>query len=730
MTFRLAKTDSTLQFWKKLLEKLGMSDSYPPSIQKAIERLTALMESDDRQTREKAEEKMGEIGFGTWAEPQLLTGWLVDDVYVHNVKCGVRWGDSDRRNTMSRLYHRCPEALQLRNMVWNHKIVLQRSDEQIWTKKMMVAPGDGHSLADPFIYRIGYKPCPCPGADYCDLQLGAFDIGPTFDDGCLKFIPELIEPSPSDIGHACYTEGVETPRTTRKYFDPRGHEVNAESLARLSRLSSASTEDDIVQCPVLPSWNGLLSQTDAELLLSFLTVPMIRAPLVVDFFSTRVDMLFHPTMREILESVVFEPGRWVPSRAQCHIDVVPAQSQDDLAQPHGILMNEICNSARAICQPLVVILQETLGLPTGNYKCPHMELVLFVCRVASRLQSYVQAALASDEVQPQSRIALVEFDEVLSAFLNIQDSHSQDSIMPIINGWLLEAEADDHISSQAKLRAHLALAARNLKAGNPDGRRNHNALSCGSTFAHLTFTLKWHSFDFSEEQDCDEAIDDGDVDSMAASLSIPDQSLFDLYQYMRPQLCKCFVGLDTISQKQALTEIMRAATRQRTATWGTEVDEMEVEAPDQDTVQALMGLGVSLDQARQAAKATRSARASLQTRVGRALDWVNVPNHASDDGGTGMDVRQNLGLVVDTVYDRTFQLQTGILLDAGNQEMSPVPESITMLNEYKERFGDVVVQCEQAGAPTNAVQSVRLVGYPVSIQTLNLTFQNSTFCRP
>ena len=143
-----------------------------------------------------------------------------------------------------------------------------------------------------------------------------------------------------------------------------------------------------------------------------------------------------------------------------------------------------------------------------------------------------------------------------------------------------------------------------------------------------------------------------------------------------------------------------------------------------------MGLGVSLDQARQAAKATRSARASLQTRVGRALDWVNVPNHASDDGGTGMDVRQNLGLVVDTVYDRTFQLQTGILLAAGNQEMSPVPESITMLNEYKERFGDVVVQCEQAGAPTNAVQSVRLVGYPVSIQTLNLTFQNSTFCRP
>ncbi len=718
MTFRLAKTDPTLQFWKKLLEKLGMSDSYPPSIQMAIERVQDLMESDDPQTRERAEAQMGEIGLGTWAEPQLLTGWLVDDVYMHNFKCRVSWGDSDRRETFSRLYQRCPEALQLRNMVWNHKIVLQRSDDQIWTKKTMVAPGLNDSLADPFIYRIGYKPCPCPGADYCDLQLGAFDIGPTFDDGCLKFVPELIEPSPSDIGHTCYKEGVDAPRDTRKYFDPRGHEVNAEGFARLSRLSSTSTEDDIVQCPVLPSWDGLLSQTDAELLLSFLTVPMIRAPLVVDFFSTRVDMLFHPTMREILESVVFEPGRWVPRRAQCHIDVVPAQSLDDLAEPHGVLMNEICNSAPAICQPFVTILQETLGLPTANYKCPHMELVLFVCRVASRLQSYIQAALASDEVQPQSRVALVEFDEVLNAFLNIQDSNTQDSIMPTINGWLLEAEADDRISAQAKLRAHLALAARNLKGGNPDDRRNHNALSCGLTFAHLTFTLKWHSFDFSEERHHDDAIDYDDVDSMAASLSIPDQSLFDLYQYVRPQLCNCFVGLDTASQKQALTEIMRAATRQRAATWGTEVDDNLIEAPDQETVQALMGLGVSFDEARRAAKATRSARASLQTRVGRALDWVNMPDHADadadDDGGAGLDVRQNLGMVVDTVYNRSFQLQTGILLAAGNQEMSPVPESITMMNEYKERFGDVVVQCEQAGAQTNTVQSVRLVGYPVS----------------
>ena len=713
-TFRLGKNDPTLGFWKVLVDRLDMSDSYPPSIQKPIEYYSEKMQSDDQRTREQAEEMMVQIGPGTWAEPQILTGWLVDDVYLKNSKCRLSWGKSDTRHTMSQLYQKCPEALQLRNMVWNHKIVLQRIDEQIWTKKMMVAPRNGGSLAESFIYRVGYAPCPCPTPEYCDLCVGAFDIGPTFDDGCLKFEPELVEPSPSDIGHKCYTDSVDAPQASRRYLDARGHEVNAAQLQRISSLSSASTEDDIVQCPVLPSWGGLLSQTDAELLLSFLTVPMIRAPLVADFFSTRVDMLFHPTMRDILESVMFEPGRWVPRRAQCHIDVVPAQSQDDLAEPHGVLMNELYTSAPAICQPLGTILRETLALPTGNYKCPHMELVLFVCRVAVHLQSYVQAALASDEVQPQSRNALVEFDELLSAFLNIKDAHMDESVIPTIAEWLQEAEADDHISAQAKLRAHLALSARNVLAGDMSLRRNHNALSCGLTFAHLTFTLKWHSFNFAEEQDGHDDV------RLNGSLSVSDHMLFDLYQRMRPQLCACFVALDTASQKQALTQIMRAATRQRAATWGTEVDEMEeIEGPDLETVQALIGYGVSLADAKRAAKATRSARASLATRVNRALDWVAVPEHgdaeADSGGGAGLNVRQNLGLVVDTIYNRTFQLQTGILLAAGNQEMGPVPDSITMMDDYKERFGDVVVQCERAGAQTDTVQSVRLVGYPVEL---------------
>ena len=307
-SFRMAKTDPTLQFYKKLLEAVAISAEYPPSILKAIQLWTDWLTGDDEDKRELGAAMMAEMGPGMWPEPQVLTGWVCDDAYIGCAKTRLSWGGATDLDTQSELYRKCPEALHLRNMVWNHKIVLQRNDVQIWNKVPMSAPRHGHSVAESFVYRLGYTPCPCATADFCDLQLGAFGIGPCFDDQPLKFPAELLEPSPSDVGDSCFTAGVETPRVKRKYYGADGREVNARRLGQISRLSSASTEDDIVKCPVLPSWEGLLSQTDAELLLSFLTVPMIRAPLIVSFFSSRVDMLFHPTMRNyLLRPTVFMP---------------------------------------------------------------------------------------------------------------------------------------------------------------------------------------------------------------------------------------------------------------------------------------------------------------------------------------------------------------------------------------------------------------------------------------
>jgi hypothetical protein len=47
------------------------------------------------------------------------------------------------------------------------------------------------------------------------------------------------------------------------------------------------SEDDVLFADELPTFGGTLSVEESEALLSFLTVPYARIPLVVGFFATR-----------------------------------------------------------------------------------------------------------------------------------------------------------------------------------------------------------------------------------------------------------------------------------------------------------------------------------------------------------------------------------------------------------------------------------------------------------
>ena len=73
------------------------------------------------------------------------------------------------------------------------------------------------------------------------------------------------------------------------------------------------TEDDVLYIPTLPDFDGSLGQHDSELLLSYLTVPYIRLPLVLNFFATedRIHALQKKELRAIVDAVLFEPGRYL-----------------------------------------------------------------------------------------------------------------------------------------------------------------------------------------------------------------------------------------------------------------------------------------------------------------------------------------------------------------------------------------------------------------------------------
>ena len=82
------------------------------------------------------------------------------------------------------------------------------------------------------------------------------------------------------------------------------------------------TEDDIIYRPSLPDFRDkygqVLNQRDSELLLSYLTVPYMRLPLLLTFFATedRVHKLQSQDLRSILDSVMFEPSKYLQLQSE------------------------------------------------------------------------------------------------------------------------------------------------------------------------------------------------------------------------------------------------------------------------------------------------------------------------------------------------------------------------------------------------------------------------------
>lgn len=110
-----------------------------------------------------------------------------------------------------------------------------------------------------------------------------------------------------------------------------------------------------------------LSQSNVELLVSYLTAPYLRIPLVLHFFASpeNINALGLPILQDVLDGVLFEPGLWQPPNVQvkvgshmarlgAHIrltglplqlpDKIPCDSRAHLATPVGLLLNELQKS--------------------------------------------------------------------------------------------------------------------------------------------------------------------------------------------------------------------------------------------------------------------------------------------------------------------------------------------------------------------------------------------------
>lgn len=131
--------------------------------------------------------------------------------------------------------------------------------------------------------------------------------------------------------------------------------------ATISGDPDCKTEEDVLHLKKPPDFHGALnSSEDAELLLTYLTAPYIRIPLVLGFFSARERSagLRSPELQKILDAVLFESGDWLaPDQKRSIPTQVPSTNRDFLKTSYGLLLNELLRAPEVILTAVMELLE-------------------------------------------------------------------------------------------------------------------------------------------------------------------------------------------------------------------------------------------------------------------------------------------------------------------------------------------------------------------------------------
>ena len=149
-----------------------------------------------------------------------------------------------------------------------------------------------------------------------------------------------------------------------------------------------------------------LSARDAELLLSYLTAPYLRIPLMLQFFADqqRLNALAHPRMQEVLEAALFEPGAWQEEprrRPPTHVPLAQSERATVLATPLGLLFNELVHSPTLLLDPLERLLDMALDLDTvgpGSHGYRHVSTFTFLSPFLCVCAGYARRAVCSHSI--------------------------------------------------------------------------------------------------------------------------------------------------------------------------------------------------------------------------------------------------------------------------------------------------------------------------------------------
>ncbi|KOO31915.1 hypothetical protein Ctob_015016, partial [Chrysochromulina tobinii] len=414
-----------------------------------------------------------------------------------------------------------------------------------------------------------------------------------------------------------------------------------DELKLSTREGERTSEDDILHLPKLPSFDGALRPRESELLLQYLTVPYLRVPLLLRFFSSasHVHALGNPKLQAALDAALFEPGLWQSEALKQPPQQIPAPTRAHLATPAGILFNELTRSPAAVGDSILALTGLALELDGGRYDpaSANCAASLYILRVAARVDGFIRAVLLANEPEDLLRPkagsgaparGLLCGPEALSVLRSVRGrlvTALRREMATMVEAWCDQCLAQRQLSACCTLFAHLAFCYKHVEEAELE-YDGVSTLLCAQVFLGNN-----HAFDV------DVAADLGggkgakrsvwEAGAVDAILGLPQTEVFELFTRHRCKLLRWLERHPTL-KNHAMEAIPRVWTeRPGYRGMGRFVpDTSGISADDSDASE-----GGEIDRvlAEQKAAAERlQAENKDEVSMGRKRDHENLRNHA------------------------------------------------------------------------------------------------------
>eukprot|EP00466_Bigelowiella_natans_P015194 jgi/Bigna1/85176/estExt_fgenesh1_pg.C_20373 len=409
---------------------------------------------------------------------------------------------------MGEAFDQAPEVLLLRDVIFLHRLILEPAA----------------------LLKIGNAPFRSVSLWYLSQATPKWDFHDCNRDGTVSLLRVAICNEKHNIK-----------------FAPGYAQKSPASLSLLGTRNDAD-EDAVLQKTELQRFGDTLSEEESERLMTYLTTPYLAIPLVLEFFAKqRVGALLNPWLRDIFESVLFEPRAYV-SDSFNKIDKIPVESKQRdplLGTSHGVLMREAKNAPRSLLGPLAKIVSQTLELCIGDYTSTFATLLMRIIRITYFILSFVRHARQCHKTPK---------DSTENRILRLLGPNGATAIL---HRWLVESETAGDVERSTEMHSHLALL--HAIRGTIEKEESSQDMVSTKTVSDLccssAFVLSWHSEAKSAKFVIQHLSDKKRAGQAIPLLPVPLHDVFLIYEKSRADICHCAQKADSAMLDQLLGRV-------------------------------------------------------------------------------------------------------------------------------------------------------------------------------